>query len=83
LARQVFTVVRLPYINLLIGELKRLREKKLIRDVNPVITARCFIGMVMDCAVSKNLWGKMQAERFQIEEVLKNNVPIFARGLRE
>ncbi|MBN1211359.1 MAG: TetR/AcrR family transcriptional regulator [candidate division Zixibacteria bacterium] len=83
LARQVFTAVRLPYIDLLIDELKRLREMKLIRDVNPVITARCFIGMIMDCAVSKNLWGKMQGERFQIEEVIENNVPIFARGLKE
>jgi TetR/AcrR family transcriptional repressor of mexJK operon len=83
LARQVFTVVRLPYINLLISELKRLREQKLIREVNPVITARCFVGMVMDCAISKNLWGKMQTERFRVEEILENNVPIFARGLKE
>ena len=82
MARQVFTVVRLPYINLLTEELKRLTEKKIIRDINPVITARCFIGMVMDCAVSKSLWGKMQGERFQIEEVIENNIPIFARGLR-
>jgi TetR/AcrR family transcriptional regulator, mexJK operon transcriptional repressor len=83
LAQQVFAVVRLPYIKLLTVELKRLREQKLIREVNPVITARCFVGMVMDCAISKNLWGKMQAERFRAEEILENNVPIFARGLKE
>jgi len=73
----------LLYAELLIKTLTRLIESKSIREVNPVITARCFVGMVMDCAVSKNLWGNIQGKKFQIKEVLENNVPIYARGLRK
>jgi len=83
MAREVFATVRMPYIELLIKTLTRLIESKSIREVNPVITARCFVGMVMDCAVSKNLWGNIQGKKFQIKEVLENNVPIYARGLRK
>lgn len=83
MARQVFAAVRMPYIELLIKAFERLMEAGLIRQVNPVITARCFVGMVMDCAVSKNLWGNIQGKKFQVKEVVDNNVPIYAIGLRK
>ncbi len=83
MARQVFSIVRLPYIELLARELRRLREQELITDIDPVITARCFVGMFMDCAVSRNLWGKIQGEQFHLDEIIDNNVSIFVRGLKK
>ena len=82
LARQVFTMVRKPYIELLSKKLKEQIKSRKIRNVNPLITARCFVGMVMDCAVSINLWSGFQGKRYKIEDVLKNNIPIYVRGLK-
>ncbi|MFZ5980914.1 MAG: TetR/AcrR family transcriptional regulator [Candidatus Zixiibacteriota bacterium] len=83
LARYVFAAVRMPYIELLTTAFTRLIEADFIRKINPVITARCFVGMVMDCAVSRNLWGNIQGKKFQVKEVLGNNVPIYVLGLRK
>jgi AcrR family transcriptional regulator len=82
LAGRVYTLIRTPYINLLVGSIKRLQVQGVLQPVNPLITARCFIGMVMDCSLGLNLWKKMQKENFDPEIIIKNNIPIYTRGLR-
>ena len=76
LAAILFKEVRLPYIEYLSAELVHR-----IARVDPSITSRCFVGMVMDCALNVSVWTKINDNRFIAHDVVCNNVPIFARGL--
>jgi AcrR family transcriptional regulator len=80
-AAVLFREVRLPYINFLAGELERRMSSGEVREVEPYITSRCFVGMVMDCALSVGVWNKITKFDFVANDVICNNVPIFARGL--
>ena len=80
-AKQVYQVIRGTYVKFLIDQLDRLYEQKLIIKKNNEITARCFIGMVFDCALGVTLWKGMQGKQFDPPEVIANNVPIYVRGL--
>ncbi len=80
-AATLFREVRLPFIEFLAEELKRLVKAGEIRDVDPFITSRCFVGMVMDCALNTEVWSKVSQVDFSADSVVCNNVPIFARGL--
>jgi len=80
-AAVLFKEVRLPYIEYLAGELKQRIASGEVREVDPFITARCFVGMVMDCALSVDVWRKVIEFDFHAKDVIANNVPIFARGL--
>lgn len=82
LANRVFTAVRMPYVQLLDERLQELIARQKIQKVNTVMTARCFIGMLTDCSIGLNLWKRVQGTVFQPEEMIKNNIPIFARGLK-
>ncbi|HPF71564.1 MAG TPA: TetR/AcrR family transcriptional regulator [Candidatus Krumholzibacteria bacterium] len=77
----LFTEIRLPYIRFLVGELSRRMDDGEVAEVEPLITARCFVGMVMDCALSSGVWERIADEDFRADDVVCNNVPIFARGL--
>jgi AcrR family transcriptional regulator len=77
----LFREIRLPFIEYVAGQLRRRLETGTIRPVDPLITARCFVGMVMDCALNTGVWEKLNDQRFQAGDVVCNNVPIFARGL--
>lgn len=77
----LFREIRLPFIDFVAGQLRRRLEAGTIRSVDPLITARCFVGMVMDCALNTGVWEKLNDHRFQAGDVVCNNVPIFARGL--
>lgn len=81
-ARHVYDVIRGTYVHFLQSQLDRLRKLNLIVEKNNEITARCFIGMVFDCALSRTLWRGMQGKVFEPVDVIDNNVPIYARGLR-
>jgi AcrR family transcriptional regulator len=81
LAAILFKEVRLPYIEFLADELKARIASGEVRSVDPFITSRCFVGMVMDCALNVSVWTKIKGDRFVAKEVVCNNVPIFARGL--
>lgn len=83
MTKRVVDTLRLPYITILRQSLDRLKKNKLIRPVNTVITASCFTGMVTECVLGINLWKGMQGGDFEPEEIMKNNIPIFARGLRK
>jgi len=77
----LFQELRYPYIQYLREELTELVESEAIRIVDPYITARCFVGMVMDCALNANIWSELDKKDFSAKNVIANNVPIFARGL--
>lgn len=77
----LFKEVRLPFIQYLSGKLERLIAEGMVRDVDPFITSRCFVGMVMDCALNVGVWTTMMDSRIEAGDVVCNNVPIFARGL--
>lgn len=81
LAAILFKEVRLPYIDFLVGELEQRIATGEVRPVDPFITSRCFVGMVMDCALNVSVWTKINDIPFVAKEVVWNNVPIFARGL--
>ena len=72
---------RYPYIQFLREELKRRIAEGEIREVNTFITSRCFVGMVMDCALNVELWNNLESTTYSAEAVVNNNVPIFAQGL--
>jgi AcrR family transcriptional regulator len=81
LSCKVFAMVRVPFVNIVASALERLGKKGKIRKVNPIMTARCFVGMVMDCTMGLSLWNRMQGKSFEPDQVMSNNIPIFARGL--
>lgn len=78
----LFREIRLPFIEFVADELQRRMDNGDIRSIEPLITARCFVGMVMDCALNTGVWEKLNDQRFQAGDVVCNNVPIFARGLQ-
>jgi AcrR family transcriptional regulator len=80
-AQIAFDSVRKPYVDMLREKLESLATEGRIREVNPLITARCFIGMVMDCALGMHLWCDYQGDKFAPQQVIGNNVPIYAAGL--
>lgn len=80
--RQIFDVIRGTYVRYLHRQLDRLFEQKLILEKNNEITARCFVGLIFDCALSATLFRGMLGKPYQPSEIIGNNVPIFARGLR-
>jgi len=73
---------RQPYIAYLREELRQRIALGEIRPVNPFITSRCFVGMVMDCAINVELWNNLESTAYSAEAVIQNNVPMIARGLR-
>jgi AcrR family transcriptional regulator len=77
----LFMEVRLPYIQFLAGELERRMAAGEICQIDPFITSRCFVGMVMDCALNIGVWATISDSPVEARDVVCNNVPIFARGL--
>ena len=80
-ATVLFQEVRLPLIRFIEAELVRRISAGQVLPVDPFITARCFVGMVMDCAMSVNVWAKLNETTVKTRDVICNNMPIFARGL--
>ncbi len=81
-AKQVYQAIRGRHAKFLQTQLDRLLEKQLIIERNNEITARCFIGMLFDCALGVSLWKSTQGRSYKCEDVVSNNVPIFTGGLR-
>lgn len=77
-----FRALRQPFVTFLTRKLDRLQRRGAIRRVHSEITARCFIGMVMDCSLSAELWARVQGRSYPRERVIRNNVSIYVRGLR-
>jgi AcrR family transcriptional regulator len=81
-ASHVFGLIRGRYIRYLIEQLDYMIETGEIVKKNTEITARCFVGMVFDCALGFSLWKGMQGRTYSASEVVANNIPIYVRGLK-
>lgn len=81
-AKQVYRAIRGTYVEFLLSQLDRLYQQSLIVKKNNELTARCYVGVVFDCALSGTLWKGFQGREYSYDEVIENNVPIYARGLR-
>jgi AcrR family transcriptional regulator len=77
----LFEEIRLPYIRFLTNSLSTRVASGEVRSIDPFITSRCFVGMVMDCALNADVWANIFGKSFSARDVVSNNVPIFARGL--
>ncbi|MEW5700769.1 MAG: helix-turn-helix domain-containing protein [Candidatus Zixiibacteriota bacterium] len=78
---QAFREIRRPLVEFLARKLRTLQRRGDIQNIHAVITARCFVGMVMDCALCQDLWWKVQGRVYAPRRVIANNVQIYMRGL--
>ena len=74
-------MIRGNYVKFLTQQLDRLFEAGKIIEKNNEITARCFVGMIFDCALGVTLWRNYIGKIYDPADVIANNVPIYARGL--
>jgi AcrR family transcriptional regulator len=81
-AKRIYRAVRGTYVDFLIRQLDRFAAAGKILPKNNEITGRCFVGMVFECALSGTLWKGFLGKRYRPDDVVSNNIPIFARGLR-
>ena len=81
-AREVYKVIRGSYVRFLTKQLDRLYKKKVIIKKRNDITARCFTGMVFECALGMTLWKGFHSKEYGPEELMDNNIPIYVRGLQ-
>jgi len=80
-SKKVFQIIRGSYVRFLKQQLDRFYEEGIVIKKNNEITARCFTGMVFDCALSFTLWRGFLGRNYKPEEVVANNVPIYVKGL--
>jgi AcrR family transcriptional regulator len=80
-ARQLFRTLRGPYITFLNGQFIRFQREGRIGAGSTEMTARCFVGMMFDCAIGLYLWPEIQGKAYDVEEIIGGSVPIFAAGL--
>ncbi len=81
-ARQVYRTVRVPLVEFLIRKLDELHQEGKIRNINCELTARCFVGMVFDCALNAILWKGFQGKSYAAEEIVNNHASIFYNGIK-
>ncbi|HKI84820.1 MAG TPA: TetR/AcrR family transcriptional regulator [Candidatus Krumholzibacteria bacterium] len=80
-AAKLLREFRMPYVNFLAKEFKKRIESGELRKVDPGITARCYVGLVIGCAVNAEFWNRLEDVTYETLDIICNNVPIFARGL--
>jgi len=80
-AGRIYELIRGTYCHFLQKQLDRLYEQGSIVAVHSEITARCFVGMVFDCAMASSLWRGFQGPVYDPKEVLANSVRIFVKGM--
>jgi AcrR family transcriptional regulator len=80
-AAKLLREFRMPYVNFLVREFQQRIESGELREVDPGITARCYVGLVIGCAVNAEFWNKLEDVTYETLDIICNNVPIFARGL--
>ncbi len=80
-ARGAYVTWRVPFVQYLEERLRRGIERGELRPMNPTLSARAFVGLVMDCVLSCHLWGDLGHENPDPQQLVDNNVPTFVRGL--
>lgn len=78
----LFQEIRLPYIEFLRSEFEERMTAGEIVEVNSFLTCRCYVGMVMDCALNLDIWENLFPSRNQPDEIYTNTATVFAKGLR-
>ena len=81
-ALALFQAWRQPFVDFVENQIARQVAAGRLRPVDAHITARAFVGMVMDCSVSCFLWPEFGYEEFDPPKAVANNVTIFMRGLQ-
>ena len=72
----------MPYVKFLTEQIQlRIAQGELL-PVDPGITARCYVGMVIACAVNAEFWNRLEGVNYETLEIVDNNVPIFTRGMK-
>jgi len=77
----LFQEIRLPYIEFLHAEFEERIESGEIVEIEAFLTGRCFVGMVMDCALNLDIWDTLFPSRNQPAEIYTNTATVFAKGL--
>ena len=77
----LFQEIRMPYIDFLTREFERRIDEGEIAPVKPFLTGRCFVGMVLDCALNLGTWETLFPDRNQPVDIYSNTAAIFANGL--
>lgn len=80
-ARHVHALIRGTYVRFLIERFDQIYKAGRMLEKNNEVTARCFVGMVFDCALGFTLWRGMQGKIYEPMAVLNNNIPIYVNGL--
>ena len=80
-AKEMYINIRGRFIEFIKSQIERFQQQDLLYENEPFITARCFIGTVMDCALGLNLWRGIDKRMVKPEEAVANNIPIYGRGL--
>lgn len=80
-AKHVHGLIRGKYVRFLIDRFNQIHEAGRMMEKNNEITARCFVGMVFDCALGFTLWKGMQGKVYDPMHVINNNIPIYVQGL--
>jgi AcrR family transcriptional regulator len=78
----LFQQIRMPYIEFLRNEFDERMAANEIVEVNSFLTCRCYVGMVMDCALNLDIWDTLYPSRNQPVEIYLNTANLFAKGLR-
>lgn len=77
----IYVTWRLPFVQFLEGLVRDGIERGELRPVEPTLTARAFVGLVMDCALSCRIWCDLGYTQAEPSDLVRNNVPTFVRGL--
>ena len=77
----LFQEIRMPYIDFLTREFQRRMDEGEIVPVRAFLTGRCFVGMVLDCALNLGTWETLFPDRNQPVDIYTNTATIFANGL--
>ncbi len=80
-AQKLYLSWRQPFTDFLEKRIRRGIDQGEVRPVDPVLTARAFIGLVNDCVLNCNLYERFGFGDFNKENSISNNVPIFVRGI--
>lgn len=79
----VYVSCRLPFVRYLEQVIRAGIEAGRLRPVNPLLTARAFVGLVMDCVLSCDLWPEVGETVYAPGELVNNTVPTFVLGLQK
>ncbi|MBZ0270282.1 TetR/AcrR family transcriptional regulator [bacterium] len=72
---------RLPFVAFLEERIRAGIAAGEFREVDARLSARAFVGMVMDCVLSCDLWSRLGYDGTTPDDLVNNNVPTYVQGL--